>query len=62
MAKGTGQNMVKPMVEGMGFGNAVKAINLDSITCAGGFPKYGNGLAVVLKLPGLTHVLEELLK
>ena len=62
MAKGTGQNMVKPMVEGMGFGNAVKAINLDSITCAAGVPKYGNGVAVVLKLPGLTHVLEELLK
>ena len=62
MAKGTGQNMVKPMVEGMGFGNAVKAINLDSFTLAGGFPKYGNGIAVVLKLPGLTHVLEELLK
>lgn len=61
-AKGMGQNMVKPMVEGMGFGNAVKAINLDSFTCAGGFPKYGSGIAVVLKLPGLTHVLEELLK
>lgn len=62
MAKTSGQNMIKPMVEGMGFGNAVKAINLDSFTCAGGFPKYGNGIAFVLKLPGLTHVLEELLK
>ena len=62
MAKGTGQNMVKLMVEGMGFGNALNAINLDSITCAAGFPKYGSGIAVALKLPGLTHVLEELLK
>ena len=62
MAKGTGQNMIKPMFEGMGFGGAVKAINLDSFTCAGGFPKYGSGIAVSLKLPGLTHVLEELLK
>ena len=62
MAKNTGQNMIKPMVETMGFGNAVKAINLDSFTVVGGFPRYGNGLALVLKLPGLTHVLEELLK
>ena len=51
MAKGTGQKMVKSMIEGMGFGNALKAINLDSITCAAGFPKYGSGIAVALKLP-----------
>ena len=39
MAKGTGQNMVKQMNEGMRFGNAVKAIILDSITCAPGVLK-----------------------
>ena len=50
--------MAKTMIEGMGFGNTVKAINLDSITCAGEFPKYENGVGVILKLPGLTHTLE----
>ena len=62
MAKGMGQNMVKPAVEGMGFTDSLKALNLDCISIAGGIPKYKNGYAFVLKLPGLTHILEELLK
>ena len=45
----------------MGFGIAVKTIKLDSFTCAGGFQKYGNDVDVVLKLPGFTYALEELL-
>ena len=62
MATGMGQTMVKPAVEGMGFTAAFKALNLDCISIAGGIPKYQNGFALVLKLPGLTHVLEEVLK
>lgn len=62
MAQGMGKNMIKPAVEGMGFVDSLKALNLDTISVAGGIPKYENGYAFVLKLPGLTHVLEELLK
>ena len=62
MATGMGQQMIKPAVEGMGFGTALKATNLDTISIAAGIPKYENGFALVLKLPGVTHVLEELLK
>ena len=62
MATGMGQNAIKPAVEEMGFGTALKALNLDCISIAYGVPKYQNGHALILKLPGLTHVLEELLK
>jgi len=62
MATGMGQQAIKPAIEGFGFGDALKALNLDCISIAGGAPKYQNGYALVLKLPGLTHVLEEILK
>ena len=62
MAQGMGKNMVKPAVDGMGFADSLKALNLDCLSIAGGIPRYENGYAFVLKLPGLTHVLEELLK
>ena len=62
MAKGTGQNMVKLMIEGMGFGNALKANNLDSITYAAGFPKYGSGIAVALKLPRTHSCFRRIIK
>ena len=62
MATGAGQGMLKPAVEGMGLTNTLKSLNLDTISLAAGVPKYQNGVALVLKLPGLTKVLEELLK
>ena len=62
MATGMGQNVLKTAVEAAGFGTALKALNLDCISIAYGVPKYQNGHALILKLPGLTHVLEELLK
>ena len=62
MAKQTGANLAKPAIEGMGFAGALKALNLDSLSVAGGFPKYSNGFAVVIKIPGLTKVVEEILK
>ena len=57
-----GQQMAKPMLEGFGLLDTIKLLNLDSISLAAGVPKYQNGVALVLKLPGLTKVLEELLK
>ena len=62
MAKNAGAQMAKPAIEGMGFGGALKALNLDSFSVAGGVPKYSNGLALVLRIPGLTKVVEEILK
>ena len=62
MATGAGQQMVKPAVEGMGFTETLKSLNLDTISIAAGIPKYQNGFAFVLKLPGVSSVLEELLK
>ena len=62
MAKQTGTNLAKPAIEGMGFGNALKALNLDSLSIAAGVPKYSNGVALVIKIPGLTKVIEEILK
>ena len=54
--------MVKPAIEGMGFTATLKSLNLDTISIAAGIPKYQNGFAFVLKLPGVSSVLEELLK
>ena len=62
MATGAGQAMVKPVVDGMGLTDTLKKLNLDTISIAAGVPKYQNGVALVLKLPGLSKVLEELLK
>ena len=62
MAIFMGQTVVKPEVEKKGLTTALKALNLDCIAIAGGVPTYQNGYAFVLKLPGLTHVLEEILK
>ena len=62
MAKNAGTQMAKPAIENMGFGDSLKALNLDSFSVAGGVPKYSNGLALVLRIPGLTKVVEEILK
>lgn len=62
MATSLGQQMVKPAVEGMGFTDTLKSLNLDKISIAAGVPKYQNGCALVLTVPGLSKVLEELLK
>lgn len=61
MAKNAGTQMAKPMVEGLGFKESLKVLNLDNFSIASGFPKYENGFALVVKLPGLTRVVEELL-
>ena len=62
MAIGSGQQFIKPAVEGMGFGPALQALNLDKIVIAAGVPKYESGIALVLTIPGLSQVLGEILK
>ena len=61
-AKTVGTSVLKPTVEQFGFLDALKALKVDNISIVAGFPKYENGYAITLNLPGLTHVLEELLK
>ena len=56
------QQMVRPILDGMGLTSTIKSLNLDNISFSIGVPKYQHGLALVLKFPGLTYVLEELLK
>jgi hypothetical protein len=62
MAKTSGQQMIKPTLDGMGFTDKVQSLNLDTISITAGVPKYKNGINLVLKFPGLTSVLEQLLK
>ena len=57
-----GTQMIKPAVEGMGFTNILKALNLDTISIAVGVPKYQNGAALVINLPGLSTILDDILK
>ena len=60
MAKNAGAQMAKQVIEGTGFSGTLKTLNLDSFSVVGGVPKYSNGLAIVLKIHGLTKVVEEI--
>ena len=57
MAMGMGQNMVAPMIGQFGMTDTVKALDLDTISISLGVPKYQNGCAISLKIPGLSQVL-----
>ena len=52
MAQSMGKNTIKPAVDGMGFGDSLGELNLDTISVAWGIPRYENWYAFVLKLPG----------
>ena len=56
MAMGMGQQMVIPMISAFGMIDTVKKLNLDSISISLGVPKYQNGYAISLKIPGLSEV------
>ena len=63
MAKSSGEGLAKsPVLESMGISGSLKVLNLDSFSVAGGVPKYSNGLALVIRIPGLTKVVEEIFK
>ena len=61
MTKGLLQNLIVPMINNFGMKEDVKAAELDKIYISLTVPKYKNGLALSLKLPGLSKVLDELL-
>ena len=61
MAMGMVQGMIVPMINTFGVADTAKVLDLDYISISLGVPKYENGYAISLKLPGLTKVLEKVL-
>jgi len=61
MIKGLLQNLIVPMINNFGMKEHVEAAELDKISISLTVPKYKNGLALSLKLPGLSKILDELL-
>ena len=53
--------MIVPMINTFGVADTAKVLDLDYISISLGVPKYENGYAISLKLPGLTKVLEKVL-
>ena len=61
MAMGMVQGMIIPMIGQIGMTDTAKVLDLDYISISLGVPRYENGYAISLKLPGLTKVLEGIL-
>ena len=60
--KNAGTNMLKPALEGLQIVEPVKSADFDEISLCLAVPKYQNGIAHVIKLPGLSKILAEILK
>ena len=52
-------NMVKPLLETYGLVESAKATDVDQITLSLVFPKYENGIAHVINLPGFSKAFAE---
>ena len=61
MVKTMGPQMVKPSLEAFGAVEPLKSTNIDVLSVSVGVPKYQNGFAVVIKVPGLSKVVGDLL-
>jgi len=59
MAEQLGSQMIKPTLENMQMLDAAKAANIDEISLAFATPKYQCGVAHVIKLPGVTKMINE---
>jgi len=59
MAEQLGGQMIKPTLENMQMLDAAKAANIDEISLAWATPKYQGGIAHVVKLPGVTIMINE---
>ena len=62
MAKQMGTTMLKPALENFGLLDLIKSADFDEISLCLAVPKYQNGVAHVIKLPGLSKALAEVLK
>ena len=56
------KQMIVPMISNFALEEKVKATDLDKISISLSVPKYKNGLALSLKIPGLSKVLDEMLE
>ena len=61
MAMGMVSNFLIPMLRTFGIEEPAKALDLDSISISVGVPRYKNGCALSIKVPGLTEVFEKML-
>ena len=57
MTIGLTKQLLIPNIILLGLMNLVKAINIDCISLSLGFPKYKNGYNLLIKIPGLTKIL-----
>ena len=55
------QNFIVPFIQSIGMTESGKAIDLDKISLSLSVPKYQSGLALSLRIPGITKLLEEML-
>ena len=62
MTVGIVKQMIVPMISNFGLKEIVNATDLDKISISLSVPKYKNGLALSLKIPGLSKVLDEMLE
>ena len=62
MTVGIVKQMIVPMISNFALEEKVKATDLDKISISLSVPKYKNGLALSLKIPGLSKVLDEMLE
>ena len=53
--------MCKPVIEQFGLVDIVKAIDFDYISLSLSIPKYQNGYIIILKIPGITKVINDIL-
>jgi hypothetical protein len=51
--------MVKPLLENYGLVDSAKATDVDEIALSLVFPKYENGIAHIIKLPGFSKAFAE---
>ena len=59
MAEQLGGQMIKPTLDSMGLLDSAKAANIDQFTISYVIPKYHTGIAHVVKVPGLTKLINE---
>ena len=61
MVKTIGAQMVKPQLQAFGAIEPLKSTNIDVLSIVFGVPKYKNDCALVIKIPGLSKVVSDLL-
>ena len=61
-ARSLSEVLFRPIIEGYGLRNLFTDSNLDCLSFSFGMPKYEKGLAIVIKLSGITQYFKDLFK